>query len=144
MTGSVAGEWPTRFRLGSESPDDGSHEDESTANQWPASIAVTNGFMPSKAWLVATVVSTKPIHRKTALTTPPLMVTSERWPIRPASIQAIRKHETAAMIKGVGECRALSHSSLLLPRADIQTLPKTVYQPQPRRNAATAATTTAR
>ena len=143
MTGSLAGEWPTRFRLGSESPDDGSHKDEhgepvagiDRCNQW---------FMPSKAWLVATVVSTKPIHTKTALTTPPLMVTSERWPIRPASIQAIRKHETAAMISGVGECSVLSHSSLLLPRADIQTLPKTVYQPQPRRNAATAATATAR
>lgn len=32
----------------------------STASQWPASMTVTMGFVPRKAWFVAVVVSTKP------------------------------------------------------------------------------------
>ena len=32
----------------------------STASQWPASMTVTMGFVPRKAWFVAVVVSTQP------------------------------------------------------------------------------------
>src|SRR6476620_10959571 len=73
-----------------------------TASQWPASMTVTMGFVPRKAWFVAVVVSTKPTQTKKALMTPPRMVTSARWPISPASIQAIRRHPTAATMKGSG------------------------------------------
>ncbi len=55
----------------------------STASQWPASIAVTTGLMPSKAWLVATVVSTKPSQTKNALMMPPLIVTSREMAHQP-------------------------------------------------------------
>jgi hypothetical protein len=90
---------------------------------------------------MAVVVSTKPTQTNNALTTPPRIMTSAKWPISPASIQAIRRHPTPAMMKGSG---VGLRSSVLLPRASCQTLPKMVYQPQPTRNAAMAAMMTAR
>src|SRR5262245_22977746 len=144
MDGSKAGDnrapQPELQFLGSEAPDDGAHDGE---HDKPMSGIddCHNGLGAVKGLVGCGRGQHEADPDEKALMTPPRTVTSARWPISPASIQAINRHPMAAMTKGSG---VGWQSSFLLPSASCQTLPKTVYHPQPTRNPAIAATTTAR
>src|SRR6476619_1187707 len=144
MDGSEAGDnrapQPRVRFLGSEGADDGAHDGEHHEPMGGIDDC-HNGLGAVKGLVGGGRGQHEADPDEEAADDAPRTVTSARWPISPASIQAINRHPMAAMMKGRG---VGLQSSFFLPSASCQTLPKIVYQPQPTRNPAMAAMTTAR
>ena len=65
-------------------------------------MAINLALRMPKVLFTTRVVMTKPNQMKAAEITPFLIVTSPRWPIMPASIQAMIRSATSAMMSGQG------------------------------------------